>query len=89
MTADQRFSLILSGLGLLGGGMVVTLGLLIRIVTWRTRTDDRMTGVANDLTKLVEDKDKVHRELVDQMREDRRATNERLTWLERNAWPKS
>lgn len=51
-------------------------GVLIRILFGWTRTQDRITGLAEDMSQMAE-----------QMREDRRATNDRLTWLERNAWP--
>jgi len=47
----------------------------------------RLEAIASSLETLVRDKDRVHAEIIAQMREDRLATNERLTYLERYVWP--
>jgi hypothetical protein len=47
----------------------------------------RLQAIAKSLEDLVHDKDRVHAEIIQQMREDRQATNERLTYLERYVWP--
>jgi len=73
MSSDQRFSLLMTAIGLGFTTLSAALGFTMRsIQTWTkrwTQVDERLTEVINDA------------------REDRRATNERLTWLERNAWP--
>lgn len=57
------------------------------VIKW-TETRDQLAFITGQLVKINEDKDKVHKELADQMREDRKATNDRLTWLEREVWKK-
>ena len=68
--------------------MVAVLGVLVRVIVKWTRIEDKLTTVSEDLQDLVKDKDKVHKEMLDQMREDRNATNKRLTYLERSVWPR-
>ena len=38
------------------------------------------------MQKLIADKDMVHREIMQTIREDRAATDKRLRWLEENVW---
>ena len=38
------------------------------------------------MQKLIADKDAVHREIMQTIREDRAATDKRLRWLEENVW---
>lgn len=42
--------------------------------------------IARDLDRIAADKDRVHAELLAQMREDRQATDSRLRWLETHLW---
>ena len=76
-------SVIIAGCGVL---LIPLLGLIVRVVTKMTRMDDRLGEAVKDLAALVKDKDRVHAELYQQMREDRAATNIRLRWLEEHAW---
>lgn len=46
----------------------------------------QLSTIARDLDRIAADKDRVHAELVAQMREDRRATDSRLRWLETHLW---
>lgn len=55
------------------------------LVKW-TQVEDKLDGIADKMIELVADKDRVHQEISRQMHEDRKATNERLQWLERNLW---
>jgi methionine salvage enolase-phosphatase E1 len=48
--------------------------------------EDKLDNVVSDLTELVKDKDKIHAELANAMREDRRSNDRRLRWLEENLW---
>lgn len=48
--------------------------------------EDRLNMVITDLADIVKDKDKIHAEMILQMREDRKATDRRLRWLEENIW---
>lgn len=89
MTVDQRFGITIAALTLVFLVLSTIVGLLVKVIIRWTHIEDRMDAVAKDITDLVDDKDKVHREMINQMREDRHATNERLTYLERSVWPKS
>lgn len=61
--------------------------LMRAMIKW-SRVETKLDHVIERLNTIVQDKDKVHNEIVDQMREDRSATNARLQWLERNLWKK-
>lgn len=76
-------TLIMTFIGVL---LIPLLAVLWRGAVKWTRVETKLDNVIEDLKMIVEDKDKVHREMTDQMREDRKATNDRLTWLERNLW---
>lgn len=73
-------------LGFLGIILIPFMVLMFRAAMKWTRVEDNLQNVADDLKQLVIDKDKTHQEMLTQMREDRRATDERLRWLERNVW---
>lgn len=51
------------------------------MVRW-VRTEDKLNELVEDVRKLVDDKDRTHREISEQMRFDRDATNKRLRYLE-------
>lgn len=85
MTHYEWITLILTILSVL---LIPCLILLVRATVKWTRVEDRLNMVADDLKELVHDKDKVHQEIIAQMREDRNATNRRLRWLEENLWKK-
>lgn len=87
MTSDQRFTITIALLSLVFAALSTALALLVRTVMRWQRIEDRLADLTEDMTKLVQDKDQTHREMLGQMREDRNATNERLTYLERSAWP--
>ena len=48
--------------------------------------EDKLEKVVTDIREIVDDKNRIHTELVGMMREDREATNRRLRWLEENLW---
>jgi len=94
LTEYETLSLVLAFMSIILIPLVWTA--LRGLVKW-TRVENKLDNVVTAVEKLVTDKDVVHRELVDQMRrmqqelgkqmgEDRKATNERLQWLERHAW---
>jgi uncharacterized membrane protein YhiD involved in acid resistance len=60
--------------------------LLFRIAIKWTKTEDKLDTIAVDLKKIVEDKDRVHQEITQQMTDDRKATDRRLRWLEEHIW---
>lgn len=48
--------------------------------------EDKQVELIKNMEKLIADKDAVHREIIQTIREDREATNKRLRWLEENLW---
>jgi K+ transporter len=62
------------------GAIAACVTVIMTFVLWIWSRGDRR------LERIVAREDQTHKEIVEQMREDRRATNERLTWLERNLW---
>lgn len=83
MSPDARLGLILTVISVIG---VPTLAFVVRATIKWTRVEDRLGHLVDDVGDLVRDKDRAHAEILNQMREDRKATNDRLTWLERNLW---
>lgn len=86
MTTDQWFGLILSGITLLFMAMTAILGVSLRAVVKFTRIEEKQGAMIERMDTLFRDKDQIHREQSNQMRENRIATNSRLEWLERNLW---
>ena len=76
MTEFEWVTVALSALAVLA---LPALALVIRLTV-------RFTSMADKLTSLVEDKERVHAEMYRTMREDRAATDRRLRWLEENLW---
>jgi uncharacterized membrane protein (DUF106 family) len=60
--------------------ITITLGFIVKLTRKWTLVEER-------LAELVKNKDETHAAMLNQMRDDRNATDQRLTWLERNAWP--
>ena len=73
-------------LAILVGLLIPMVVILIRTAVKWTRVETKLDQVVKDLALIVEDKDKVHREMQTQMREDRNANNQRLRWLEEHLW---
>ena len=83
MTADQRLAITLSAIGIIG---IPTLTFIVRATIKWTRVEDRLQVISDKLIDIVKDKDETHAAMIQQMREDRNATNTRLRWLEENVW---
>lgn len=66
--------------------LIPILIVLFRLTVVLTKDRDKIETIANDLSDLVDAKDKIHAEIYRQMREDRSDTNRRLRWLEENLW---
>lgn len=86
MTPDQRFTLIISGLGLLFTIMCVILGVALRAAIKFTRSEDKIADVAEDVKALVADKERAHMQLWSEMKDQNNATDRRLRWLEEHLW---
>lgn len=79
MTHADFVTIALSAIGIL---LVPALALLVRIAVKWTRTEDRLGTLVTDVRELVDAKDKVHAEMLAQMRADRDATDKRLRFIE-------
>lgn len=66
--------------------LIPAIGLMFRLVIKWTKTESRLEELTKDMRELVNDKDKIHSEILGQMRDDRAATDKRLRWLEENVW---
>lgn len=60
--------------------------LLWRVAVGATHLKDQIENMEKDIKDLVENKDKTHQTIFESMKEDRRATDRRLRWLEENVW---
>lgn len=60
--------------------------MLFRVTVKWTRIEARLEGVAENLQKIVADKDRVHQEITTQITNDRAVTDKRLRWLEEHIW---
>lgn len=83
MTAFQIASLAL------GIVSILVLPLLVFVIKgaikW-TRVETKLDQAISRLDTIVRDKDQTHSVMVQQMTEDRKATDQRLRWLEENVW---
>lgn len=73
-------------LTVIGVLLIPVIVVLVRGAIKWTRVEDKLDRAVGDLHALVADKDRVHAEMISQMREDRAATNTRLRWLEEHLW---
>lgn len=83
MTRFEIYTLILSLAAIVIIPLIV---LLVRITQKWTRVEGKLETLANNMDKLVKDKDAIHTEMISQMRDDRKATDRRLRWLEEHLW---
>jgi hypothetical protein len=75
VSAADRFQILLGAISLVFLVFSTGLGVLLRMATRWTRTEDRLADIADDV-----------RQFMAQQAERDRQTNERITWLERNRW---
>lgn len=94
MKPNEIVTLILS---IVTAVLIPLVVVLVRGATKWTRVEAKLDHAVDQLKKIVEDKDKTHHEIYDQltrntqevyaqMREDRVATDRRLRWLEEFLW---
>lgn len=75
-------------LSLIAVVVVPTLALNWRMATRWTRLESKLEQVVENMKDLVLDKDRVHLAMQSEIKDDRRATNLRLRWLEEHLWQK-
>jgi hypothetical protein len=85
-TADAWASVAIAALALAFTVITFALNRALRRAADTATMRNQLAMVIRDLDKLVADKDATHKEILAQMREDRRATDTRLRWLETNLW---
>lgn len=79
MTHFEVTSLILT---LITVVLIPTLVVLVRGAVKWTQTEDKLGSLVDAVEKLVDEKDKVHAAMLDQMTRDRDATDRRLRFIE-------
>jgi hypothetical protein len=62
--------------------LLPALAILLRGAIKWTRTEDKLATLVEDVRELIADKDRVHAEILEQMRVDRDATDRRLRYVE-------
>jgi hypothetical protein len=71
---------------------VIVIPLLVAVlrsaIRWKG-IEDRLDSVVSNLSSIVKNEDKIHGEFIAQMREDRKATDRRLRYLEENLWSRN
>jgi hypothetical protein len=85
LTSDQRLLIILTFVSAIG---IPSFVFSYRVTAKWTRVEERLQEMVRSMGKLVEDKDKVHAAIQQEIRDDRAATNLRLRWLEEHLWGK-
>ena len=77
-------------LGLILTAIAALLIPLVRLLWNAAIRQQSITDIQEQLLKSVEnlirDKDQVHKDIINQMADDRKATDRRLRWLEENVW---
>lgn len=92
-------SVLVAALGVLVVILTGLLGFAVKTITRTTTNEVRLAEITKQLEKIVQDKDNVHKELIElirqtqrelagQIKEDRVATSKRLLYLEREVWPR-
>jgi len=79
VTHFEVTSLILTVITLL---FIPTVAFLVRAAIKWTRTEDQLKSLVAAVEHLVDDKDKVHAAMLDQMTRDRDTTDRRLRFIE-------
>lgn len=66
--------------------LIPAIALMINVSMKWTRAQARIESLTEDVRELVVNKERTHAEMLQQMREDRNATDKRLRWLEEYLW---
>lgn len=83
MNEFEVFTLALSATAII---VLPVAGLSIRMIIKWTKIEAKMTEVIDDIRKVTEEKERVHTVIFEQLKEDRKATDRRLRWLEEHLW---
>lgn len=83
VNAYQYLEIILTILAVL---ILPGIGLMIRSAVRSARLESDVRNVIDDVKQVIMTETEAHKEIYEQMREDRKASNQRLMWLEQNLW---
>jgi hypothetical protein len=90
VTTGERFTVIISLLGLVFVVMTALLGFVVKVTVRWTRTEDKLGALVTEVRKLIIRKDADHERIRSDVRDkearadvEHRDMRERLTWLER------
>lgn len=79
----QYLEVILSILSVL---IIPGIVLMIRSAVKSGQLESDVRNVIDDVKSVITSEAEAHKEIYANMREDRKSTNARLTWLEQNLW---
>ena len=66
--------------------LIPLFAVIIRMTIRWTTVETSLAALTSDMRELVQNKEQVHASMLESMREDRKATDRRLRWLEENVW---
>lgn len=81
-------TLVRIAVGITTTAIVPIVFLLIRLANKWTRIELTLEQIGKDIQETVTNSDTAHQEIYREMREDRKATNSRLRFLEEHTWRK-
>ncbi len=79
MNTSVTLELLVTGIGVI---CIPTLIMLAKGASRWARTETHLETLIGEVRQLVQDKDKTHEEMLEQMRVDRDATDRRLRFME-------
>jgi len=82
MGTDATLTVVIAFLTLCFLISSAAMGVFLRVILKFSRSESKLNMLADDLKELIENKDRIHAELVAQMGRDRDATDRRLRYLE-------
>jgi hypothetical protein len=86
ISPDARFGALISVSLFILSTMIALLTYVIRAAMRIAKTEERVTDMMSDIQKIVESKEKDHRQLADALKSVYESTDRRLRWLEENTW---
>jgi signal transduction histidine kinase len=66
--------------------LLPALALILRLTVRWTKAEVKLSEIAKDMHEMVEDKEKVHRELYNMIKDNRDHIDGRMRWVEENIW---
>lgn len=86
LSTDARFSILTTLLVFVSGLMVTLITYIVRFASRMARTEEKVSQLVDDITKLVGSKEKDHERLAQGLSKINESTDKRLRYLEENFW---